>query len=1600
MEQAILQNRVNELINNPEFAVKNDPNFEKFIKLFFNKIRYDELLAQDNKYLFNLLKSYFEFAKDRKLESPKIRIFSHKINNQKNTIIEVINDDMPFIVDSLTAEINRLGYDIHRVINKVVCIERDEKGNLTKIHPDPIDNPDTNYESVLHFEISYIANKESLEHLKSRLAYILQAVRYAVNDWRKILDKLNKVKNETFILGSLKLHESDLSEYVKFLEWAEDNAFIFLGYTEYEIKNTKDKLIFKTKESENLGILKSHNPDDLLEIDKSVLDTDFEKEEVLEIVKCHNKSIVHRPVHLDVIRIKKYDKQGNIIGEYRFFGLFTSVVFYQQAHSIPIIRQKISHVVERANFASKGHDGKELVSILGAYPREELFQISEDELYDITMGIISLSGKSIAKIFVRYDKFKRFVSVLAYLPRKGFSTGILKKIQAILSFEFEGNVAAYYTQISDHPLARLHFIINLDQQICKPVDYDKIGKEISVIATLWQDKLLYKLKGILGEEKANLLYNSYGNAFSLSYMDNFTIDEAYADIKIIDNAVEKHAPIFKLTHHDLEKNIFSLKIYNFKEQIILSKIMPILENFGLKVIDEHTYKVAPNFAEYIDTIWVHHFRVELSEINHKNYEEIKELFEEAILNCWLDKIENDTLNKLIISAQVSCRDVSIIRSYAQYIRQTDFSYSSSFISQVLYQNFEVVKKFAELFYAKFSTGDQKKIAEIQKNIEHIVNKVKSISEDVVIRKFLELINATLRTNFFQLDSDNNFKDYISLKFASQNINDIPLPKPHAEIFVYSPLMEGVHLRGGSVARGGLRWSDRREDFRTEIQGLVKAQMTKNAVIVPVGSKGGFVIKKDLSQASRDEIMQEGIAAYKIFLSGLLDITDNIIAGKVKTPDQVIKYDGDDPYLVVAADKGTASFSDIANQVAEEYNFWLGDAFASGGSQGYNHKEMGITAKGAWVSVKRHFYEIGKNIDKENFTVIGIGGMVGDVFGNGMLLSNKLQLVAAFDHMHIFIDPNPDAAISYKERKRLFKLPRSSWMDYNAKLISQGGGIYSRNDKLINLHKNAKEALGLKKTSFTPSELIHEILKAPVDLLWNGGIGTYVKSTQENHIEVGDRANDNVRVNASDLRVKIIGEGGNLGLTQRGRIEYALNGGKVNTDAIDNSAGVDCSDHEVNIKIVLKAAVDKGLINLDQRNKLLEEMTADVESLVLRDNFLQTQAITIAEFQGVKILEQQALLMRSLVKQGILNKDVEFLPHRDEITRRFSEGIGLSRPELSVLLAYSKIYLYQSILNSNLPDDKYFHSELIRYFPEKLSNKFLTEIKSHPLRREVIATFITNSLVNRLGITFFYRTAEDTGLKTCDIARAYIITREIFDICDLWNQIENLFNKVKYDVQIEMFREISSLVERTTAWFIRNLEQPISNIPKIKEDFKEKINIIYNNLGSIISDAARDILQHKLKYYTQNKVPKILAHKIAAMDVMSSSCQIVQVSIGKNIAVDFIARIYFLLGVRLGLRYLRSKAQELKMDTYWEKLSIKSYIDNIFDQQMRITENLVNFYLEQKQDISSEELIDLWVAENQKQVTRFNDLILDIQSHDNPDFAMLNVAGTRVKEVGL
>ncbi len=1549
----------------------------------------------------------FKFIEEKTDADCKIRVYNPSLKKDgwesKYTYIEILNNDMPFLVDSFTEEVNRHGIKIVDLFHPVIKVVRDEKGVLQSVSSNT--SADGNLESVIQMQVVRLTDKQ-IANLEKDLKNLFKYITVSVADWSDIVRKVNHVIMEVGVSADLltdSLTDSQKNEVLdnaqeikEFLEWLKGNNFVFLGYVEYEKTSGKTPKIVK---GSNLGILKlgdsSLTPRNWRGVKENPL---LGKEQtILEITKANRKSMVHRPVHMDYIGVKKLDEKGNVIGEHRFLGLFTSKVYYQSVRKVPLIRKKLESIQKKAGFSVGGHSGKALSAILEDFPRDELLQSSEEQLFEAAMGIVMLNIQPKVRMFFRKDEFERFVSCLVFIPRDRMNTNLRKKIEKILMAQLGGTISNHYTQVTESHMARLQFIVKTEAGNVPDYDEAKIEAMVVAAARNWTDDLKDCLCKKFDEEDGEEIFEKYRKAFSLSYRNRFSVEDAYYDILQAEKVIDKKQVSFDIYESsESTEEIFEFKIYTLNEQVRLSRVMPILENMGLLTLDEHTYLVQPK-EDGNSKIWIHRFRFIVNGIKKPKLKEIKDNFEEAINKIWFEQVHNDNLNKLILLANLQWRDIKMVRAYCRYLQQSSFAYSLEYVQNALCNHHGLVKLIVDLFKARFNPdfkGDREgESKEIIAQIDSILSKVSNLSEDRVVRGLVELINATKRTNYYQKDADGNNKDYISFKFASTEISWLPKPKPYAEIFVYSTRVEGIHLRGGKVARGGLRWSDRLEDFRTEVLGLMKAQMTKNSVIIPVGSKGGFVVKKTPSVGGREAFLAEGIECYKTFLRGLLDVTDNIVSGKIKHPKRVIRHDGNDSYLVVAADKGTATFSDIANSISEEYNFWLKDAFASGGSAGYDHKKMGITAKGAWVSVTRHFYEMGIDVDKDDFTVVGIGDMGGDVFGNGMLCSKHIKLVGAFNHLHIFLDPNPDAAQSYKERERLFKMPRSSWADYDSKLISKGGGIFKRSDKSITLTKEIKELLDIDVTKVTPDELIKHMIKAPVGLVWNGGIGTYVKSRYESNDDVGDKANDVLRVNGSEVRAKVVGEGGNLGFTQLGRIEYAENGGRINTDAIDNSAGVDCSDHEVNIKIVLGKSVDDGNLNMPNRDKLLESMTDNVSQLVLRDNSLQTQAITIAEQQGGAILEIVGRMLTYFEKNGDLDRNIEYLPTTEDIARRHAEGKGFTRPELSVILAYSKIVLYDNLLNSNIPDEKYYSDDLIKYFPEKLQDKYRNEIESHPLRREIIATSVTNSILNRMGSALFYHIQEDTGVPYCDIARAYTIARDVFDLRELWDDI-SAAKEVGVDNQQILFMELQDIVESSSFWFLRNCPQPLQ-VAKLVEDFEAGVKELSGSLIKFLPKSVRSVYDLRFERFSQMGLNDDLAHKMAILEVLRSACDIVQVAKAAKLSLDVAGRLYFELGASLNFGWIIRLLSKIPSDNYWEQMSYQSLVDDIYLQQRRLASEAVKHLC--KDNICSN-AIESWQEKNSKQISRYNSFITDLKKNEEPDVSMIIIAIRKIKEI--
>ncbi|MFM6972899.1 MAG: NAD-glutamate dehydrogenase, partial [Alphaproteobacteria bacterium] len=1517
------------------------------------------------------------------------------------TIIEIVNKDMPFLVDSSVNFLDKQSIKINNIIHPVFKIKRNIDGSFVNFDKSGVD------ESLIQLHLDKITNESEINLLKENLSKIIDTIALVVGDFESMQELVKKANSQ--IINAKKIsNEQEVNQYQEFLNWVLSGNFILLGSKEFDIKKNNSSHELVEVANSASGVFKSKYADFLPEVvnaSPQEVGDSINQPFVIEVIKSRYRSKIHRSTNAERIRVQKISNDGKVVGEFRFIGLFTSNVYYSSVFSIPLLKNKISHVIEKSEYVKGSHNYKDLISILESYPRDELFQISEDDLLKNSTGIVSIAGRSIVKFFARKDKFSRFVSCLIYTPRDRTNSDVREKIKGYLCEVFNGEIADSFLQITESNLIRFHVIVRTNKGI-PSFDENHIEQEIVKITKVWSDELVEALKNKFENELRIVLYPKYKNSFSVSYVDRFDAKTASDDIEFIEQSFAKHAPIFKLNQNidNCEKEITELKIYSPHQEIILSSIMPVLDSFGLNVIKEHTYLInveedAKNRS--IKKAWIHYFKVEISKNNDVKFSsELKQNFENAIEALWHHKTKIGALNKLIILCNFSWKQVFMLRALSKYLYQAGFKINQSNVAECFARNSLICKKLVELFELKFDPNLKinhserlSKVEVLTKEInEHLIN-IKDVNDDAIIKRFLAVINACLRTNFYQTDANGEFKGYVSFKFDCKKIPNLPLPLPYAEIFVYSPRVEAVHLRGGKVARGGLRWSDRHEDFRTEVLGLMKAQMTKNAVIVPVGSKGGFVVKSDTSKMTREEYQKEGVECYKTFLRGLLDVTDNVIDNKIIHPQNVVMHDPADPYLVVAADKGTATFSDIANSVSIEYNFWLGDAFASGGSAGYDHKKMGITAKGAWISVMRHFREFGIDIQNHDFTVMGIGDLSGDVFGNGMLLSKHIKLVGAFNHMHIFLDPNPNPQESFKERERMFNLPRSTWMDYDKSKISKGGGIFERSAKSIKLTPEIQELLKISDDELAPIEIMKAMLKASVDLLWNGGIGTYVKSSDETHQDVGDKANDLLRINGDELNCKVVGEGGNLGFTQKGRIEFAKKGGRVNSDAMDNSAGVDCSDHEVNIKIALISALKSKKINLEERNKMLEAMTDEVSNLVLLDNKLQTQAISIAQSLPSSALSEQSQFLDNLESSGLLNRAIEFLPSRKEIERLQIEQKTLSRPELCVMLAYSKMDIYNKILNSDLVKDKYFEKDLLSYFPKLMQEKLPNEIINHQLRNEIIATQITNFVVNRIGITFINQICQDSGFSLVDVVKNFIIATDSFGIRAIWQEIENLDGKIPLNIQTQMFVSANKLIERSVLWLLRN--QVKGSVSEIVARFDKIADDLFGILSSVMAQASRESFERKIEKFCINNIDRKLAEKVASLDPVASAFDIAEIAISTKLEIKKIAEIYFAVGTRYSLKWLRSRLNKINLSNRWQKLSSKTVLEDLYSYQMKLSKDIAIFSTKENYKNINELLVNY--SKNSLFLTeRFDNFITELKNEPNPDLSMFIVALNRIK----
>ncbi|CCG94838.1 glutamate dehydrogenase [Marinobacter nauticus] len=1570
-----------------------------FARQHYAHIPLEELASRRFSDTYGAVLAAWQFLQKRSADETPVSVFNPDLESDgwqsTHSVVFILHPNIPFLIDSLRMAINQREIGTHSIQHSILRVERDDNGKLKKLHTTKKASKDASYEAFIVLEIDRHSAPEDLRDLEQTLQKVLHEVRIAVGDFPIVKEKVSEIVKE-LDATTAGISEEGKDEARAFLTWLVDDHFTFLGYDEYDFAKDKQGMVVRRVENSELGILRVNNerPDRvrLNELPQRTRHEMTRSDDIFIFAKSAQRSRVHRPAYPDYIAVKKFNSKGEVVGERRFLGLYTARVYNERPDEIPLLRRKFQSVMKRSGFLTDDYAGKELEQILTLYPRDELFQIETDELLRVAKNILYIQERRRIELFMREDVYGQFVTCLAFFPRDIYNTELRLKVEQVLLDRLEAEDIEFVTHFSESVLARVQFTIRVPQVENRQLPLAEIRDKVIELAQSWRDGLYEALSEAYGEEQGNELYRVWAGGFPASYTDMFSPRRAAIDLEHI-TASARDDDLAMSFYRALEEdeNTLHFKLFYPDEPLPLSDVMPIFDNLGFRVIGEHPFEVIDRTGK---TVWIHDFTLQSHTGNMVDIHRIRPIFEELFRRVWHGEAENDAFNRLLLSSYMSWREIALLRTYARYMRQIRFSNSQTFISNTLVNHVNLTRILLEYFEIRFNPERFKskgKSEAAQQKLEIEFNagldEVENLSEDRVLRLYLELMQATLRTNYYQPDGEGRPKPYISVKFDPSQIPDMPLPLPMFEIFVYSPRVEGVHLRGGKVARGGLRWSDRFEDYRTEILGLVKAQQVKNAVIVPVGAKGGFVAKRLPDPSDREAFQAEGIAAYKTFIRGLLDITDNLVDSGIQPPERVIRHDEDDHYLVVAADKGTATFSDIANGLAAEYGFWMGDAFASGGSNGYDHKKMGITARGAWVSVERHFREMGINPAVDEFTAIGIGDMGGDVFGNGLLCSEKTRLVAAFNHIHIFIDPTPDAERSYKERKRLFELPRSAWTDYDSKLISKGGGVFSRNAKSIPVSPEMKKLLGIKADRVPPNMLISHILKAEVDLLWIGGIGTYVKGSGESHSDVGDKANDGLRINGAELRCKVVGEGGNLGFTQMGRIEYALKGGRLNTDFIDNSGGVDCSDHEVNMKILLNRAVAMGDLTGKQRNIMLEEMTDDVASLVLKNNYRQTQAISIASEDAATRLEEYRRLMNTFESEGKLNRALEFLPDDETLSERKLAKKGLTRPELSVLISYVKGDLKQVLIDSNLPDNPLLAGEMYKVFPRDLTKRFSKELGEHQLRREIIATQIANDMVNHMGITFVERLNQSTGADAASIALAWIIARDVFRIDSWWDKIEALDFHVSADLQMELMQDLMRLMRRAVRWLLRNRRAEL-NIQSHMERFADSVWAITSGLPEYLGDQARANWEKRNDQLMAAGLPKELASVLAGTGYLYSSLGIIEAQEATGMPLKTVANLYYDLGDRLDLTWFANAIAALTPSSHWQALARESFREDLDWQQRALTTGVLKT-AESPEKVTDS--VNAWEQRNQHMIDRWNAMLAELKGVREPEYAMFSVA---------
>jgi len=1630
-----LQSAVFEALKQAGYPTQRLDEAQFFIGAFFARVTEGDRGLHTPAQWATLTGGLLDFMRQRTPGRAAVRVLNPETGHAGHDWLQIVTDDMPFLVDTVSMVISA-HLQIHVVIHPVLTVQRDAGGKLLGIGGDA-----GGAESVMHFEIDRVADAAEQAQLVAQVESALEDVRVAVGDWAAMRDKALAIADE---LPQRKpaLDEASAREAGEFLRWIAADNFTFFGYREYEVTDADGDRVLRAIDSSGLGILRkseqSMAPRSLKTLAASELPQSGAIDAII-LTKTNARSRMHRPGYMDYIGVLKFGADGRAVSEQRFLGMFTSSAYMARPQDVPLMRHKVEAVLERSGLKRDSYSGKSLRHILETLPREELLQSSAEELSAIATGILGLRQRAHTRLFMRRDRYGRFFTCQVFVPRDRFNTTVRERIEALLGEALHAEQIDSSVLLGEAALARLYIVLR--PKIGDQPEYDLAALEQGVAAIVrnWHDEVRDALVKQRGEHEGVVLANRYARVLPPGYIDDVSPAVAAEDVHQLSLLEGDNALRMSFYHPPKAPETLRFKVYRSGGDIALSEVLPQLENLGLRVLTEHVYEIPGDSVP----LSIQDFEVQPVGKLTFGVEQVGSLFEHAFEQIWRGNAENDGFNRLVLGARLSWRQVAMLRGYCKYLLQAGSTFSQPYMEDTLNRYPAIAGLLVELFLAKFDPRRESLSAEernaaagllhgemsalipvhvqaanpalvdnlaaalalpraeqvkvIEGAINVLLENVASLDEDRILRSFVAVIHATLRTSFFQ-QWNGAYRDYISFKLDSHAVPELPKPVPYREIWVCAPRVEGIHLRFGPVARGGLRWSDRREDFRTEVLGLVKAQMVKNTVIVPVGSKGGFFVKKPPAitgqPGDRDAQQAEGIACYKLFINGLLDITDNLVEGKVVNPHDVVRHDADDPYLVVAADKGTATFSDIANAISIEHGFWLGDAFASGGSNGYDHKGMGITAKGAWESVKRHFRALGRDSQTQDFTCVGIGDMSGDVFGNGMLLSKHIRLLAAFDHRHVFIDPNPDTTRSFAERERMFKLPRSSWDDYDKSLISAGGGVWPRTAKSIPVSPEARAVLGLKPevTQMAPNELLNAILKAPVDLLWNGGIGTYVKASSETHADARDRANNGLRVDGNELRCKVVGEGGNLGMTQKGRIEAAQKGVLLNTDFIDNSAGVDTSDHEVNIKILLNDAVHRGELSEADRNKQLAAMTDEVGQLVLWDNYRQNQAITLMEHQSVKRIGSMAHFIRTLEAEGQLDRQVENLPSEAELAERKTRGLGLTRPELSVLLSYDKIRLFQQLLDSDVPEDPYLSKELVRYFPAPLHEKYAAHMQRHRLKREIIATAVTNSTINRMGATFMMRMQEDTGKGPAAIAKAYTAAREILDARELWAEIEALDSQVAEGTQVDAVMQIWSLLRHMTRWLL-NRPSGTLEIAANVERYQAGVSALRKALPEALTATGKGDFASSQEKWEGLGLPAELAVRLARLSELRAALDMVEVAQQSGQPIEKVAGVFYELGEALDLEWLRGQIEALPVEGHWHAQARGSLLDELTHQHRALVQQVLKL-AGNRTDVSP---VQIWLQRDDATLQHTRGMLAEILSQ-NADYPIASVAVRRLAQL--